>query len=125
MAVLIIFSMNKDVDLVTKNYYQKELQYQKQIDKEKKTEYLNKDVDVSVENEYVVISFPDSTSISGELNFYRPSDSKLDFKLSIRLNGSNKQLIEKKKYVRGFWRLKIHWEQSGHEFYTEKSFIVQ
>ena len=125
MAAIIIFAMNKNVDLVTKNYYQKELEYQSQIDKENKSKFLNKDVIISKDKKNITIIFPDSIKITGELNFYRPSDSKLDFKIPIKLTVENKQIINTKFFAKGFWKVKINWEENNNDFYSEKSFVVQ
>ena len=125
MAAIIIFAMNKNVDLVTKDYYQKELEYQSRIDKENKSKFLNKDVIISADEKNITIIFPDSLNITGELNFYRPSDSRLDFKIPIKLTGENKQIISTKIFAKGFWKVKIYWGENENDFYSEKSFVVQ
>ncbi|PJB00045.1 MAG: hypothetical protein CO128_01655 [Ignavibacteriales bacterium CG_4_9_14_3_um_filter_30_11] len=125
MAGLIIFSMNKDVDLVSKDYYKNEIEFQSQIDKENKSKLLNKIVEIHFDKNNLVIVFPDSTNISGVLNFYRPSDSNLDFKIPIKLTDSNKLFVALNKFVKGFWKVKINWEEDDFNFYSENSFIVQ
>lgn len=125
MAAIIIFSMNKKVDLVTKDYYKKELEYQTHIDIENKSRLLNKEIKIEINEKYLVITFPDSTNIEGRLNFYRPSDSNLDFNIPIKLKNSNKLFVEKNKIAKGFWKLKVNWKENDQDFYTENSFIVQ
>ena len=63
MAILIglvyVF-MNQDVDLVTKDYYSKELKYQDRINKINNTSELGKDVGILLQNNFVKLTFPDS-----------------------------------------------------------------
>ncbi len=57
---LVYVFMNQDVDLVTKNYYGKELKYQGQIDKINNTTELAKQVGISFINNSIQLTFPDS-----------------------------------------------------------------
>lgn len=125
MAALIIFSMSKEVDLVTKDYYKNELEYQTQIDKTNESLKLNKEVNLSQNENGLVISFPDSVNIEGELNFYRPSDYKLDFSIPINLLEGNKLSVSKNKFVKGYWKVKISWRENEKDFYSEKTFVIQ
>ena len=47
--------MNEKVDLVTDNYYKKELKYQKQIDKLNRTHDMRMDVEIQLSNNGIVL----------------------------------------------------------------------
>lgn len=110
-------------DLVTEEYYKKELAFQKQINKEQKTR--NSDViPIIIKNENdLVIQFSEKQNplkISGTLFFYRPSNKKLDFKIPITLSDTN-FIIPKKRLLEGRWNIEIDWSYNGEEyFYKEK-----
>src|SRR5690606_6670306 len=92
VSMMLIF-INQKVDLVTENYYEKTLVYQEQIDIKKRTAELKEDVEINYDGNNINIIFPKSILneiSSGEIYFYRPSDSNQDLdRKSTRLNSSH------------------------------------
>lgn len=110
-------------DLVTEEYYKKELAFQKQINKEQKARNSNV-IPIIIKNKNdLVIQFSEKQNpleISGTLFFYRPSNKKLDFKIPITLSDTN-FIIPKKRLLEGRWNIEIDWSYNGEEyFYKEK-----
>ena len=58
IVVIVASMMNREVDLVTDSYYDKEIKYQQQIDKEKRTAELSKKIVVNYTGNYVNVIFP-------------------------------------------------------------------
>ena len=76
---------NLDHDLVNDNYYKQELEYQNDINKEKKSKELDSKITWKKTPEGMLISFPselDFSNIKGKVFLYRPSN--------IRLSGMSK-----------------------------------
>lgn len=121
---IVLYMMNQDVDLVTDKYYDKEIKYQQQIDTEKRTNALGENIKVNILNNTLIVTFPDSSSIGGELYFYRPSDFKKDFKIPIKIDHKREQAINIGKVEKGYWRLKIAWDMNNDEYYSEKSIYI-
>jgi hypothetical protein len=124
---LVYVFMNQDVDLVTRDYYSKELKYQNQIDKINNTSEMGKEVGISFLNDSVHLTFPDSVyykKASGIVYFYRPSGSKKDFSLPLAVSDKNEQLISTVKLDKGLWKIKVEWGMEGKDFYSEKSIII-
>lgn len=116
-----IFLMNQKVDLVTEDYYKKGLDYQKQIDSEQRTNQYSDQIKINFDAEFVSIEFPaslQSNQIKGEILFYRPSDSELDFIIPLRLD-NQKQVIPVASIKKGFWRIKINWNYGNNSYYKE------
>jgi hypothetical protein len=93
--------MTQDVSLVSDNYYEKSLVYQDEIDNQNRTKSLDEQVKINFNGEVINILFPSTyldKNISGEIYFYRPSNSKLDFKLPLELNEEGNQLILAKNF---------------------------
>lgn len=126
--VTVIFMMNQDVDLVSNDYYEKGVKYQEQIDKEDRSYRLKENLKMERAGDIFEISFPDeydNLNISGEIFFYRPSDSKKDFKLPLSLTDGN-QIIPLNGIEKGFWRVKLNWKLNDKEdYYSETSFIFE
>ena len=126
VGIVYVF-MNQDVDLVTKDYYGKELKYQDHIDKVNNTGKLGKEVGISLLNDFVQLTFPDSVfnkKASGIIYFYRPSGSVRDFSLPVAVTGNNTQIINTSKLEKGLWKIKVEWGMDGKDFYSEKSLII-
>lgn len=120
--------MNEKVDLVTDNYYEKELKYQQQIDKLNRTQEMEMDVDIQLSNAGIVLTFPDSISgsqISGDVFLYRPSDSGYDITLPVKVQANNQMIISTEKIIKGFWKVKVEWNANNDSFFSEKSLIIQ
>jgi hypothetical protein len=131
MAIIIatvIFMMNQDVDLVSSDYYEKGIKYQEQIDMENRSQRLKDNVKMEWSGDLFEISFPDKfedQAISGEIFFYRPSDSKKDFRLPLNLN-DRKQYLPVQGLEKGLWRVKLNWNLNNKDYYySETSFILE
>lgn len=127
LVALVYVFMNQDVDLVTRDYYGKELSYQNQIDKINNTNKMRKEVDISFLNNSVQLTFPDSVydkKASGTVYFYRPSGSKNDFYLPMAVSDKNEQVINTIKLERGLWKIKVEWGMEGKDFYSEKTILI-
>jgi len=125
---LAAFTMTKKVDLVTDNYYDKELKYEEQIQKEKNTGSLNLKPEVEIFKDSLKVIFPESfnsDSTTGALHFYRPSDSDKDAEFQLKLKSNNMQVINTSAFEKGSWKVKINWSYSGTDYYLEKSFFIQ
>lgn len=121
------YLMNQKVDLVEEDYYKKGIEYQKNIDVQKKSSELSEQVKFAFDGQYLIINFPKELSdnkISGEILLYRPSDSGLDIKLPISTD-SLSQVIPVSNLKKGFWRVKLKWQYDGQDFYDENSFRVE
>lgn len=120
--------MNEKVDLVTDNYYEKELKYQWQIDKLNRTHDLGMQVDIQLSINEIVLTFPDSINageINGNVFLYRPSDSKYDSKLPVKINENGQMIISTDKLIKGFWKVKVEWSVNNDSFFSENSLIIE
>ena len=125
--VLVTLSMNQKTDLVTDHYYEKTLEYQKQIDMEKRSAKFVGNLEITNENNSVNIKFPETfktVPIKGELYFYRPSDAKNDFTIPLQLDGNARQVISSAQMIKGYWKVKIDWVMAEENYFCEKSLLI-
>lgn len=110
-----------DHDLVEENYYQQELKFQSDIDKEKNSKALKNNVSWKKTAKGIVITFPknlDFKTIKGKVFLYRPSNKQLDYETSISLSNHN-LLIPDKRLLDGRWNIKIDWT------YNDKAYLFK
>lgn len=112
-------------DLVTEDYYAKEIAYQKEIDAETNTKKLKGKLTEKRTNDGWLVTFPSElkpSDIKGKIFLYRPSNQKLDFELPIVLSSSN-LLIPDKRLVSGRWNITIEFTYNNKD-YLYKNAIV-
>lgn len=127
LIAFVIFSGNNSFKLVEKDYYQKEMNYQSQIDRETRTNQLSQKVKIYNNDEGIILQFPKEfllEDITGKIIFFRPSDKSLDFNLKINLNQDGLQSISKTDLEKGAWIIKVFWNDKKLEYYFEKRIFI-
>lgn len=127
LGFFFIFSSSNQLMLVEDDYYEEEIQYQKKIDKIRKTEQLTDKVTFKQKGDTMNLHFPVSSaddSIKGILHFYRPSDSRLDVFMPLQPDTSGLQQVDLGKLHRGKYLLKLDWKMNGLEYYQEHTLIL-
>ena len=112
-------------DLVTEEYYKKELTYQKQIDASKTATEMGANLTIEKTDEGLVISFPerfDPKKISGTVSLYRPSNKHLDTNFPISLSNTH-LLIPDNRLVDGRWDISIDWNYEGNSFLHKEKLV--
>jgi nitrogen fixation protein FixH len=125
---MVYISMSTKVDLVTDDYYEKELRYQEHIDLVKGTNSLDGQVALELSNSIVRLSFPNigtRESYSGSIQFFRPSDKSSDFILPVAVDSSYGQSVPAALFSKGLWRVKISWVVGKQHYYSELPLMVQ
>jgi hypothetical protein len=121
---LVAKAFRQKVDLVSEDYYSREIRYQDQLNKMNNTAALHSDLNCTVSEGNLKIQFPEKSETNGNLYFLRPSDAKLDVSEKIRTDLSGLQIINLEKFQSGKYRLQADWEVSGKKYYSEKIIVV-
>ncbi len=111
-------------DLVTEDYYKKELVFQQEIDAMKRANSLPFPPRVEQTDKGMLIHFPENMSpekIEGKVSLYRPSNKHLDFDFPISLSNTH-LLIPDNRLLDGRWDMDVRWTYEGETFLMRKSF---
>ena len=122
IIAFVVNSFSKQIDLVTPEYYAKELVFQKQIEKEKRSRELTEDVSFMMDKDHLNLQFPGemkTQKISGKVQFFCPVDAKKDISFQIETNPNGQQTIALDQVKTGRYKLQISWEANGLEYYKE------
>jgi nitrogen fixation protein FixH len=123
-------SYGEETPLVAENYYQQELDYQQQINREITTKQLNKFIAFRYQPDGKVLDlgYPLDTAaskpVSGTVHFYRPSDDKLDFTRDVQPDAQGVQRFTLTDLQRGAWRVRVTWKEGALEFYDETNLTL-
>lgn len=130
MLVFVAFSFSQRVDLVSRDYYQREIEHQRQIDRVTRTGRLPGGIawKLSQEDDQALFAFPRervAEEVRGSIHLYRPADATLDRKWKIALDEEGHQRVPLASLEPGRWRVKIDWRLGEEEYYSEFALTVE
>jgi hypothetical protein len=115
----------KDIFLVTPDYYKEELAYQEKIDAMNNVAALSTDVNVDYTKQGLLVKFPEEVLGSkGQATLYRPSNAGKDIHLPFQLTQNTVLPISTAKLDKGLWVLKLNWEQDNKQYYLEQKLTL-
>lgn len=122
IGTLVTICVRQDINLVTKEYYREELDYQRQIDRIAHTAMLTKKPSIKVEEgDLLKIIYPDFSRVQkGALELFRPSDARLDKLFELKRTTEFSQLFSTAGMNRGMYRARLRWTMNGEEFFLEQ-----
>ncbi|MFN4233530.1 MAG: FixH family protein [Bacteroidia bacterium] len=124
---MVFLAMNQKIELVTPDYYAKELKFQQEIDALNNAGMLSANVQVEIQNNAVIIAFPEemkNLEIKGEALMFRPSDSSLDISFPLELNTDGKMLLKSEKFKTGLYKLIVKWTTEGKNYQSEHTVVL-
>lgn len=124
-VALVIYISQQHYDLVTTNYYEKDLGYQKEIEARKRTSALSDKPRLELDRSAKVcnVVFPtgtDRAAVSGEITMYRISDAAHDLRQPLALDAAGRQFVSVSGLQPGQWIFKLRWTEGGLEYYLEE-----
>jgi nitrogen fixation protein FixH len=123
---MVFRSSSQRFDLVTDNYYARELKYQDKIDEMSRVSALSAPVQCAYRNNSVVIEFPDDfegKKLTGEALLYRPSDERKDIRQQFSVVDGT-LIIPMPKGATGLYELHLSWQEGTVNYYFEKRIII-
>jgi hypothetical protein len=121
MVTLVVASSRQKIDLVSKDYYKDEIEYQRVIDAGKNQSELSVPLVIRANESVVSVEFPSQFRdkiVKGELYFYSPVNDKWDRKISL-IAENNSMSIDRSKLLKTRYTMKINWEVDGKKYYQE------
>jgi hypothetical protein len=126
IVFMVYKASTQNTDLVTTDYYAKELKYQQKIDEIKRVSALLAPVEYTVKDNALTIQFPKDFAgrqLAGEAVLYCPSDERKDIKKNFILKDESLQ-IEIPAGSKGLYELHLSWQDGGVTYYFEKKIII-
>ncbi|MCB0737120.1 MAG: FixH family protein [Bacteroidetes bacterium] len=123
IVTIAIYLSTREYHLVSDNYYENTLSYDEHLANKRAAEKLAEKPNVSFlsQERKMMIAFPtyDEKVATGEVYFYRPNNSRLDFKVPLQLNAESKMLVASENLQSGWWTVKINWSMGHGSYFTE------
>lgn len=122
IIVFVVNSFKQQIDLVTPDYYAKELAFQKQIEREQRSRSLKENISWMMQEDALELTFPaelKGQEIKGEMHLFCPTNAKQDQKMTLQPDANGKQLISLQSVIPGRYKVQIQWSANGLEYYKE------
>lgn len=115
-------------DLVTPDYYAKELKFQEQLDKQKRTSQLKEQPSWIVNGKKISVKFPAelvTKNVKAEILFYNTVEAKRDFSLTCVPDSLGVCELQSEKFQHGVYQMKMDWNAAGVSYYNEGTINIQ
>ena len=126
MSSLVIASNHQHFDLVSKDYYEAEVGYQKVIDAGKNQSRLSSPLSIHANGDAVIIDFPDefkTAALSGNVKFYSPVNAEWDGDFKI-VATNNSFAVPRSKLYNTRYTIKINCVANGKSYYQESEILL-
>ena len=123
---LVIASNRQHFDLVSKDYYEEEIAYQKVIDAGKNQSALSQPLSIHANETAVTIDFPEefkSKLLTGKIQFYSPVDAQWDRNFNIDAH-NNSVTIARSGLHNTRYTIKISCTVDGKNYYQESEIML-
>jgi len=127
IAVFVTWAVRQNMDLVRKDYYAEEIQFQQHLDQVNHAQQLTWKPQIAYDpvRDTVVVSLgKDSSATAGNLQFYRPSDAALDRRIKLSLDHNRSQSIDTRTFPKGLWKVRISWTSDAKDFFSEETIVI-
>ena len=129
MAAWITFAVRQNMDLVRQDYYEEEIRYQQQIDRQNRTQAIRSEVNVSYDGaqQAITLTLPSTHArqqASGTIQLYRPSDASLDRTVQLVVHAEGTQRLDAKALRPGLWKVRIQWTTAGQDYFFDQSVVI-
>lgn len=127
MGIMVYLSISTHYELVDKDYYSQELNYQDIIERKKEANLSSNKLMITLSNNLLTIALdnPKSThEVEGTIYFYCPANSKYDKTFPLQLDKQGKQLIEAFRFEKGNYMAKFTWSVNNKHYYLEKEIYI-
>ena len=126
IVFMVFKSSTQKTDLVTTDYYAKELKYQDRIDAVKRTQALSAPVTHEIIDQQIVFHFPKefaAKQMSGFVLLYCPSDENKDLEKNF-FTATGNFSMPLSAMQKGAYELQVSWQVEGLAYYFEKKILL-
>lgn len=124
---LVYRTTQTNYDLVEKDYYKNELNYQQQIDGSNAANSLSAPVELSQNGQGIRLQLPaemKGKTVTGDVWFYCAYDKKMDKRFQLKADDNLTQVFASGLVKPGNYTVKINWTDNNRKYYTEKNITV-
>jgi hypothetical protein len=128
LATFLVWAVRQREDLVSADYYDREVRYQQQLDAMNQAQPLAMEPVVTFDpvQQSIVITLPPAQAQGavGSVHLYRPSDARLDRDVPLALDPEGVQRLDTKELRDGLWKVRLKWTANGRDYFLDRPVII-
>ena len=127
LMTVIVIAVTHGETLVSDKYYDQELAFQSQIDSADRAQKAGAAISRDSANGNIIVTLPTSLlsqNVSGIIELYRPSDSKMDQELQLKPEADGTQTLDVSKLTTGLWQVRARWNAGGQDYFLQQRITV-
>jgi len=126
---LIVMACSQRVDLVSPDYYERELKFQGQIDRVERTHRAPSQASVAYDaaGQCITVSLPADQAgreINGRIELYRPSAAGLDRAVKLAPDSKGVQRLDAAGLAPGLWKVRVSWTVEQQDYFLDEKVVV-
>ena len=128
-AALIVVSARTQTDLVSADYYERELRYQEDLQRRARTVALASRVQLIYDaaRHRLTLALPAehaARQAEGEIHLYRPSAAGQDRRIPLDLDAQGRQTLDAGGLSAGLWRVRVTWRVGNEDFAFDEKVVI-
>lgn len=124
IITLVVIMMNNDTDLVSEDYYQKELAYNKQYDAQQNYMNAGETIEVNIQKDTFFLAFPSKLQTGKvEVELKRPNNKNQDANFTV--DAQEKVMIPTAMLPKGAFDCILHGTYKGKPYEFVQQIIVE
>jgi hypothetical protein len=126
VGTMVTMSFGHKNDLVSEQYYEKELAFQERINAMNNTANLKKPVrhEFSAKELLIFLPVDSGGTLTGEILFFRPADASKDYDCAVETDQKGVQKIPLERLTKGMYKMQISWENENTPYYSEQIIVI-
>lgn len=129
IAALIVISTSNRSELVSDDYYERELRFQQDLDRQARTRTEAPDANLRYDaaQECLVLTLPAEHAAkqpAGRIQLYRPAAARDDHAVKLILDAGGRQMIPTATLARGRWQVRVVWTVDEREFGLDENVVL-
>lgn len=125
----VTFCVAHSEDLVSADYYEREVEYQKQMERMERGQSLAGRASISYDSESgaIRIEVPREHAVlnpEGVIHLYRPSEARLDRTVRLNVNPTGEQRLDASSLKAGLWDVRLEWTVGDDEFFLNEKLSI-
>ncbi|WP_372775710.1 FixH family protein [Mangrovibacterium sp.] len=128
MLYLVYLATSQDYFLVEKDYYQKGINYQEQIDKINNTNSLREKPQLTLSGQELMVQLPawfSKKNITGSVFLYSAVNDFMDQKITFTPDSQLQQTISVSQIPAGQYTIKLEWTANNTPYYWEQKITLE
>ncbi|MBI5386837.1 MAG: FixH family protein [Verrucomicrobia bacterium] len=124
-AALIVLASSQRAELVSRDYYEQEIRFQKQMERQDRATQLGTNAAITFDpaRGRITITVPPEHArpeTQGAIHLYRPSAAGLDRHFALKPDSQGVQILDTAGLLPGLWKVRVAWNVGQREYWLEQ-----